>query len=156
MRHNDYGTQRDFVARVYSSKSGYEYRHIYIDFFFRDDQSHRQYSFHALQHFQISCQIDQESISKIGRECYAWRFETNNIEMDNYKEICKVFSEVNKKYTTICEMYGTPDTFQVYATYLLNAIGIKFFTDCNEEYDRKLSDLKGFLSNILEAAKRTW
>ena len=145
----------EYHARVYFQKN-HDYRHIYIDFYTLDERNNKQFS-HDLSNFQISCQTDQGTIEEKGNETYAWRLETkHNVVISDYKEMTKIFSEIERKYNKLSENFGMPENFGEYATYMLNAIGIKYFTLLDETYERKTSDLRMVINNHLNQIKQSW
>lgn len=143
----------NYNARLYFMNE-YEYSHIYMDFFYITESGEKTFA-HDLSSFQVSCQIDKESIQRDYNPCYAIRFEyKDSVNVDNYKEVSNILKIVEKGLKNYREKFGYIESMGEYLTVICNIIGID-----NIEYNTsfwKPGEIKGFISNYLTHKKEDW
>ena len=143
----------EYEGRLYFNND-YEYSHIYMDFYYTSDSGDKSYGCHDLSGFQVSCQLDKDSIQK-DTPCYAIRFEfRDSVNVDNYKEVSAILKKIESGLTKYREVYGSIETMGEYLTVVCSIIGIKRIDYNNGMWKSK--DIKWIVTNFLNAKKEDW
>ena len=158
MKYDDNGNQLNYYARLYFYKNGNEYGHIYIDFYVKpySDNGEKMFGWHDLKNFKITSQFDRESLQRSDdyMSIYGWDFENGSTNLNTYKDIAKIYKEVENKYQKLTDENGRPLNFAEYAFYICKALGIKNFSLNDTEY--KLNELKSTINQIKNNFKNDW
>ena len=147
-------TPLNYQARIYVNNYN-EYKHIYMDFYYVSPEDGQKNFTHDLSSFQVSCQIDKESIQRDYNPCYAIHFEYKDmVNSKDYKEVVKVLKVVEKGLNDYRANYGSIETMGEYLAVVCNIIGIKNVSWNDDNY--RTGDIKSFIDYYLQTIKENY